>query len=71
MRVDIEVDKIGKFYLPKIARDKMGNMDLTGFVENGVVLIFPKNLKQEVLEGTVVLLLKERELDSQMKYLVA
>ena len=64
------VDRSGKMYLPKDARKMVPNLKMVGQAENGVLLVYPKNIKDGVLEKTIEYLLKEKDWKSEMEAVV-
>ena len=67
MFFEANVDRSGKMYLPKDVREMIPDPRMVGQAENGVLLMYPKNMKDGVLRKTVEYLLREKDLKSEMK----
>ena len=67
MFFEANMDQSGKMYLPKDAREMIPDPRMVGQAENGVLLMYSENMKDDVLRKTVEYLLKEKDLKSEMK----
>ena len=67
MFFEANVDQNGKMYLPRSARKMVPDLKMVGQAENGVLLVYPMNIKDGVLEKTIEYLLKEKDLKSEME----
>ena len=70
MFFEANVDQNGKMYLPRSARKMVPDLKMVGQAENGILLVYPKNIKDGVLRKTIEYLLKEKDWKSELESVV-